>query len=154
MYPVKSERTDTEMKRKTFSKEEVKELSRHPYVERVTEWTVRFTEEFKRMAYGEYIRGKSIREIFADAGFDEKQLGKKRIQNFRTQLLLKADDENGFADKRRDKSVQAPPGAEAQMMKRIRELEHRNAYLEQENDFLKKIQELEKSYDGKAGKRK
>ena len=40
------------------------------------------------------------------------------------------------------------------MMKRIRELEHRNAYLEQENDFLKKIQELEKACVGKAGKQK
>lgn len=154
MYPVKTERTDTKMKRKTFSKEEVKELSKHPYVEKVSEWTVSFTEEFKRIAYGEYIRGKSIREIFAEAGLDEKLLGEKRIQNFRAQLILKADDENGFADKRRDKSLQKPPSTEAQMMKRIRELEHRNAYLEQENDFLKKIQELEKSYDGKAGKRK
>ena len=154
MYPVKTERTDTKMKRKTFSKEEVEELSKHPYVEKVSEWTVSFTEEFKRIAYGEYIRGKSIREIFAEAGFDEKLLGEKRIQNFRTYLILKANDENGFADKRRDKSLQKPPNTEAQMMKRIRELEHRNAYLEQENDFLKKIQELEKSYDGKAGKRK
>ena len=154
MYPVKTERTDTEMRRKIFSKEEVEEFSKHPYVEKVTEWTVSFTEEFKRIAYGEYIRGKSMREIFADAGFDEKVIGKKRIQNFRTHLISKADDENGFADKRKDKSLQAPLSTEAQMMKRIRELEHRNAYLEQENDFLKKIQELEKSYDGKAGKRK
>lgn len=142
------------MKRKTFKKEEVEELSKHPYVERVTEWTISFTEEFKRIAYGEYIRGKSMREIFANAGFDENVIGEKRIQNFRTQLVIKADDENGFADKRKDKRMQAPQSTEAQMMKRIRELEHRNAYLEQENDFLKKIQELEKSYDGKAGKRK
>ncbi len=154
MYPVKTERTDTNMKRKTFKKEEVEELSKHPYVERVSEWTIRFTEEFKRIAYGEYIGGKSIREIFAEAGFDEKVIGEKRIQNFRTHLISKADEENGFADKRKDKSLQAPLGTEAQMMKRIRELEHRNAYLEQENDFLKKIQELEKSCDGKAGKRK
>jgi hypothetical protein len=40
------------------------------------------------------------------------------------------------------------------MAKRIRELEHRNAYLEQENEFLKKIRELEEAYDGKVGKQK
>ena len=95
-----------------------------------------------------------MREIFTEAGFDVEKLGEKRIQNFRSHLMDKADDETGFADKRKEKSMQAPPSTEAQMMKRIRELEHRNAYLEQENEFLKKIQELEKTCGGKAAKRK
>lgn len=95
-----------------------------------------------------------MREIFTEAGFDVERMGKKRIECFRAHLMDKAAEEGGFADKRKDKSLQAPPSTEAQMMKRIRELEHRNAYLEQENEFLKKIQELEKDCDGKAGKRK
>ena len=132
----------------------MKELNENIYVERATEWTVSFTAEFKQLAYDEYYRGKSMREIFTEAGFDVEKLGEKRIQNFRSHLMDKADDERGFADKRKEKSIQAPPSTEAQMMKRIRELEHRNAYLEQENDFLKKIQELEKVCGGKAGKRK
>ena len=142
------------MKRYPLPKEYVKELNENIYVERATEWTVSFTAEFKQLAYDEYYRGKSMREIFTEAGFDVEKLGEKRIQNFRSHLMDKADDERGFADKRKEKSIQAPPSSEAQMMKRIRELEHRNAYLEQENDFLKKIQELEKVCGGKAGKRK
>ena len=142
------------MKRYPLPKEYVKELNENIYVERATEWTVSFTAEFKQLAYDEYYRGKSMREIFTEAGFDVEKLGEKRIQNFRSHLMDKADDERGFADKRKEKSMQAPPSTEAQMMKRIRELEHRNAYLEQENDFLKKIQELEKVCGGKAGKRK
>ena len=142
------------MKRYPLPKEYVKELNEHRYVEQATEWTVSFTAEFKQLAYDEYYRGKSMREIFTEAGFDVEKLGEKRIQNFRSHLMDKADDERGFADKRKEKSIQAPPSTEAQMMKRIRELEHRNAYLEQENDFLKKIQELEKVCGGKAGKRK
>ena len=142
------------MKRYPLPKEYVKELNEHRYVEQATEWTVSFTAEFKQLAYDEYYRGKSMREIFTEAGFDVEKLGEKRIQNFRSHLMDKADDERGFADKRKEKSMQAPPSTEAQMMKRIRELEHRNAYLEQENDFLKKIQELEKVCGGKAGKRK
>ncbi len=142
------------MKRYPLPKEYVKELNEHRYVEQATEWTVSFTAEFKQLAYGEYYRGKSMREIFTEAGFDVEKLGEKRIQNFRSHLMEKADDEAGFADKRKEKSIQAPLSTEAQMMKRIRELEHRNAYLEQENDFLKKIQELEKACGGKAGKRK
>ena len=140
--------------KRLLSKEYVKELNEHRYVEKATEWTVNFTSEFKRLAYEEYCRGKSMREIFTEAGFDVGKLGEKRLSNFRNGLMQKASDEAGFADKRKDKSLQEPPGTEAQMMKRIRELEHRNAYLEQENEFLKKIQELEKECDGKAGKRK
>ena len=142
------------MKRFPLPKEYVKELNEHRYVEQATEWSVSFTAEFKQLAYDEYYRGKSMREIFTEAGLDVEKLGNKRLQNFRNQLMTKAKETTGFADKRKDKSQQVPLSTEAQMMKRIRELEHRNAYLEQENDFLKKIQELEKACGGKAGKRK
>ena len=135
-------------------KEFVKKLNENPNVETATEWTVSFTAEFKQKAYDEYYHGKSTREIFIEAGLDVEQLGAKRLENFRALLMRKADDESGFKDKRKDKSQQAELSTEAQMMKRIRELEHRNAYLEQENDFLKKIRELEKACGGKAGKRK
>lgn len=142
------------MKRYPLPTSVVNELQAHVYVQKATPWSVTFTEEFKQLAYDEYMRGKSIREIFSHAGLDVQKLGAKRLENFRTHLISKANDAGGFTDKRKDKCLQAPPSTEAQMMKRIRELEHRNAYLEQENDFLKKIQELEKAYDGKAGKRK
>ena len=54
----------------------------------------------------------------------------------------------------KSKSRKEAQSTEAQMAKRIRELEHRNAYLEQENDFLKKIQSLEKDCGKKAAKQK
>lgn len=142
------------MKRYPIPKEYVEQLKKHPCVEKATEWTVSFTSEFKQKAYDEYYRGKSMREIFTEVGLDAEKLGSKRLENFRANLMKKAAEEAGFEDKRKDKSQQAPLSSEAQMMKRIRELEHRNAYLEQENDFLKKIQELEKVCGGKAGKRK
>ena len=142
------------MKRYPMAKELVRELREHPYVERATEWTISFTREFKQLAYDEYYRGKTMNEIFKEAGFDVEKLGKKRIHNFRNYLMEKAAEESGFADRRKDKGMQAPPSTEAQLQKRIRELEHRTAYLEQENEFLKKIQELEQACGGKAGRRK
>ena len=142
------------MKKYPIPKAYVKELNENPCVEHATEWTVTFTAEFKQKAYDEYYRGKSTREIFTEFGLDCEKLGSKRLENFRASVMKKSDEGTGFADKRKDKRLQAPLSTEAQMMKRIRELEHRNAYLEQENDFLKKIQELEKACDGKAGKRK
>lgn len=142
------------MKQHPLSKEFVNELKNNPYVERATEWSVSFTPEFKQLAYDEYYRGSSMKEIFARAGLDPEKLGEKRLCNFKFLLMSKADEENGFADKRKSRSLDTAPGTEAQMAKRIRELEHRNAYLEQENDFLKKIQELERDCTGKAKKRK
>ena len=142
------------MRRYPLTKEIVKELNEHKYVENATEWTVFFTEEFKQLAYEEYHRGKSTKEIFAEAGLDAEKLGGKRLDNFRCSVMNGAQRENGFADKRKDKSKQAPKSTEAQMAQRIRQLEHQVAYLEQENDFLKKIRSAEEAYGGKAGKSK
>ncbi len=132
-------------------KEYMKQLQEHPYVEKATEWTVSFTAEFKRIAYEEYYSGKSMRQIFADAGFDVKILGDKRIQNFRNKLFEKAESGFGFEDGRKSNCRREAQSTEAQMAKRIRELEHRVTYLEQENDFLKKIRSVEEAYGGKAG---
>lgn len=139
------------MEKNILSKEFVKELKEHKYVENATEWTVNFTEEFKQLAYDEYHRGKSTKEIFEEAGFDIEKLGRKRLENFRRSVMNGADREGGFADKRKDKGKQAPQSTEAQMAKRIRQLEHQVAYLEQENDFLKKIRSVEEAYGGKVG---
>lgn len=142
------------MRRYRMSSELVKALQENENVETATEYSVQFTVKFKQHAYDEYIRGKSMREIFTEAGFDVEELGSGRLQNFRNKLMKDAESENGFADRRKSRELQAPLSTEAQMAKRIRELEHRNAYLEQENEFLKKIQELERASAGKAAKRK
>ena len=142
------------MARQTLPKEFVEELNNHPCVEQATEWTIRFTPEFKQKAYDEYIHGKSMRKIFTENGFDVEKIGKKRIENFRNKLIEKSACDSGFTDKRTDKSLQNPPSTEAQLMKKIRDLEHRVTYLEQENSFLKKIQEQEKGCVRQAGKRK
>ena len=139
------------MRRYPIPKELVEELNKHKCVEHATEWNIIFTEEFKRYAYDEYYKGKSTREIFADAGLDAEKLGRKRLENFRQSVMNCANRETGFADKRKDKSKQATPSTEAQMAKRIRDLEHQVTYLEQENDFLKKIRSVEEAYGGKAG---
>lgn len=134
--------------------EYVIELQKNPYVQKATEWSVTFTPEFKQIAYTEYRNGKSMRQIFTENGFDVKIIGEKRIQNFRNKLMSKAERDGNFDDSRKSNGHKEPQSTEAEMAKRIRELEHRNAYLQQENDFLKKIQLLEKEYGSKAGKRK
>lgn len=137
--------------RKSMPKEYVEKLRKHPYVAKATEWTVSFTPEFKKKAYDAYYSGKSMRRIFADAGFDVEILGEKRIQNFRSKLLKNAEEDTGFEDRRKNNCRKEAQSTEAQMAKRIRELEHQNTYLEQENAFLKKIQAVEKACGMKTG---
>ena len=134
-----------------MSKEVVEKLREHPYVARATEWSVSFTPEFKRIAYEAYYSGKGMREIFREAGFDVEALGGKRLHNFRNALFEKAKNGADFADQRAADTRKPAVATEAQMAKRIRELEHRNAYLEQENAFLKKIQTVETTCNGKTG---
>lgn len=125
-------------------KEFVKELNENPYVLKATEWTVSFTAEFKQFAYNEYYKGKSTKEIFTEAGFDCEKLGDKRLQNFRSKIMEQSERECGFEDQRKYNSRKEAQSNQAQLEKKIKQLEHRLAYLEQENDFLKKIQEAEK----------
>lgn len=132
------------MKRYPLSKEYVKELNENPYVLKATEWVVSFTAEFKQYAYDEIYKGRSTREIFEEVGIDCKQLGDKRLQNFKFKLIRQAERENGFEDQRKNNYRKESVSEEAELKKKIQSLEHRLAYLEQENDFLKKITQAEK----------
>ena len=78
------------MSRHLLSKDFVKELNENQNVEKATEWVVHFTSEFKQKAYEEIYRGKSIREIFTEAGLDCEKLGSKRLDNFKSLLIQQA----------------------------------------------------------------
>lgn len=123
----------------------VKELREHIYVKSATQRVVTFTSEFKQFAYDELHKGKTIREIFTGAGFDVEKLGAQRLNNFQTRLEGYAQREDGFADKRCGNCRHEAQTDEAKLLKRLKQLEHQVAYLEQENDFLKKIEEAEKA---------
>ena len=140
-------------KQQTIPRETVRKLNENPNVKKATEWTVSFTAEFKQQAYDEYYAGKSMRQIFTEAGLDVEQLGDRRLENFLNRLLAKASQENGFEDGRKRNSRKEPQSTEAQMAKRIRELEHRNAYLEQENEFLKKYNHWKRAAGGRRQSR-
>ena len=64
----------------TFSTEQVQELSANPYVSKVTNKRVEYSEEFKKLFIERYRLGVQPRDIFKDAGFDVDVLGYKRIE--------------------------------------------------------------------------
>lgn len=106
------------------------------------------------MAYDRLLQGESIREIFRRAGFDVEDLGYKRLMNFRASVEEMSEKENGFADGRAGNHRKEATSDKANQIKKIRQLEHEVAYLEQENEFLKKIQEAEKECREQAVKSK
>ena len=123
----------------------VKELQEHIYVKYASQRNVNFTPEFKRFAYDELHKGKTTRDIFIEAGFDVEKLGQKRLDNFQLRLEKESQREGGFADKRSENCRREAQTDEANLLKRLKQLEHQVAYLQQENDFLKKIDEAEKA---------
>ena len=133
------------MSTRLLPQEYVKELREHIYVKRASQREVNFTSEFKQLAYDELHKGKTIREIFVEAGFDIEKLGQKRLENFQARVEKEAEREGGFSDKRRNNHRHEAESDSAKLKKRLRQLEHQVAYLQQENDFLKKIDEAEKA---------
>jgi transposase-like protein len=133
------------MSTRLVPREYVKELREHLYVKSATQRVVTFTPEFKQYAYDELHKGKTTREIFTEVGFDVEKLGSKRLENFQTRLEKEAEREEGFADRRSGNHRQEAQTDETKLLKRLKQLEHQVAYLQQENDFLKKIEEAEKA---------
>ena len=150
MYPSKRKDGYKRMSKHLFSSKAVAELKEHPYVEFVNTRQIRFTAGFKQLAFEEMSRGKPVNDVFREAGLDPAVIGDKRIEHFRANVELQAERDGGFTDRRSDNHRHEAQTIEARQAQRIRELEHRLAYLEQENDFLKKIQQAEKDFDGKA----
>ena len=132
------------MRKKThtnpLSKLEIETLRRNPYVASATENTVRFTEEFKKLAYDEKHKGASVSETMRRCGIDPDMLGPSRVDGFTYTLNKKAKQENGFSDGRSENYRRPPKTREETVEQRLRQLENELAYTRQEVEFLKKLQ--------------
>ena len=140
---LKLERTETEhiMARKILTKEDIDELKRSPYVESASPQQVKFTIEFKRMAYQELTEGKTLREVLAESGIRPEILGDARIWSTARKLRNQSEREGGFEDQREKNNRKPKKMTEEQSMtERIEQLEHELAYTRQEVEFLKKLQ--------------
>ena len=142
------------MAQKQFTKEEMATLKQSPYVASVSTTRVKFTPEFKRMAYQEITNGKTVRTVLKESGIDPDILGDSRVWALAQNLRKDAEREEGFEDLRYKNSRSSKPEAKAPTMEeRIAQLEHELAYTRQEVEFLKKIQaadlEARKSWESR-----
>lgn len=136
-----------------LSKREIEQLRSNPYIASVTSNTVRFTEQFKQMAYDGKIQGVSISETMRQCGIDPEMLGASRVEGFRYTLNKKAKQESGFTDQRSENYRRPAKTGNESVEQRLRQLENELAYTRQEVEFLKKLQaanmEAQKQWESK-----
>lgn len=137
------------MARKPLSNEEIAELLRNPFVDRITpSGSIHYTPEFKRMAYESMMNGIPMRRFFEEHGFSAAVLGETRIYSFTRNLRTRTRDEDDFTDhrasNRRREKGSSRSLQEMTLEEQVEQLRHELAYARQELEFLKKIQEAER----------
>lgn len=137
-----------------LSETDKKCLLSSPFVEKITNSQVSFTPEFKIKAVKENLEGKSPIRIFNDAGLDTslflEDFPKKSIYRWKT-IYLK-EGLNGLKAEKRGKGAKGRP-KKAYDPSDPRSVLDRLAYLEVENDFLKKLHALAAKSQKKKGTR-
>ena len=135
------------MKKKFFSKGQMIELEKNPNVLRVNEQAITYHPDFKVKAVLENIKGESPARIFMDHGFDldiiGKELPRKRLYQWRK--IYNESGEMGLTlDNRGKTRIERSSSKELSMEEKLKKAEARIKFLEVENDFLKKLEELER----------
>lgn len=136
------------MGKNCFTDDQVKELQENPYVKKVSNKAITYTDEFKAVFTQKYRQGNPPSVILREMGFNPRVLGKKRIDRFVGNVYkyeVRGDD---FSDLRGEHSGR-PSTKELPDKERIARLEHQIKYLKQENEFLKKIEFLDRQAERK-----
>ena len=125
----------------------MKELEKNPNVLRVTEQAITYHPDFKVKAVLENIKGEGPARIFMDHGFDLDIIGKglprKRLYQWRK--IYNESGELGLTlDNRGKTRVERYSLKELSIEEKLKKAEARIKFLEVENDFLKKLEELER----------
>ena len=124
-----------------FDEEQQKQLRANHWVKSVTEKSISFTDDFKVYFINEYNLGKLPKQIFKDAGFDINMLGDKRIEQCTARFKKQNKRIEGFHDTRTNNSGRGI-GKELSIDEENELLKKQNAKLQQELEFLKKMEYL------------
>jgi transposase len=130
-----------------FNEFQRKQLENNPNVCHVSERSISYTPKFKEKAVQENLSGKGPMDIFLEHGFDLKIIGSDKPNEClkRWRRSYKKYGNEGFYTERRGKgSTGRPSSKELTTEEKLKKAEARIAFLEMENDFLKKLEELER----------
>lgn len=132
---------------KIFSKGEIRQLEINPNVEHVTEKSITYSPKFKLDAVLAYKKGQTPMEIFLSAGFNVDIIGRNKPKHClkRWRSSYDAQGEVGLLEEQRGKgSPSRRQAGELSTEEKLKRAEARIKLLEMENDFLKKLEALEK----------
>lgn len=133
------------MSKKLFSRAEQDHLSNNKYVKKVSDKSITYSDEFKRLFIDEYMEGKTPREIFESRGFDVEILGIKRVEQCadRWKRAYERDGIIGLADSRKGTSGR-PLKREMTPEEVIAKQDARIKLLESQLELLKKADSKER----------
>ena len=128
-----------------FNDKQIKLLAKNPNVSRVSDKSITYSEEFKNKFIEENSKGILPRKIFEDNGFDIEIIGLKRIEQAAARWRKKYLDMGvlGLKDSRTSNSGR-PLLRELTAQEEIERLKAKISLLEIENEFLKKLDEIER----------
>jgi transposase-like protein len=132
---------------KMFNENEIRQLEMNKNVENVTEKSITYSATFKLAALKAYKEGRTPIEIFLEAGFDIDVIGRKKPKQClsRWRNSYSALGEAGLLEEQRGKgSLGRKVAGELSTEEKLKRAEARIKLLEMENDFLKKLEALEK----------
>lgn len=121
-----------------FSDKQIEELRRNPYVDKASNKAITYSEAFKHHFMNELDQGKLPTQIFRDAGFDTKVVGKQRIKSFSRRVQKMVDRTEGFTDLRTLYSGRAQT-KERTPEEEIAYLKHQVTLQKQQIEALKKM---------------
>lgn len=126
------------MSKKTFTPEQITQLSENPYTYSVTTNQLLFTREFEELFWKEYGEGNTPRNILRQCGYDPEMLGTDRISGIQQSIKKEYCIWNCFHDGKRPAKESATERSGNAETVSIKQLQHEVEYLKQEIEFLKK----------------
>ena len=133
------------MSKVIFNDKQIKLLAKNPNVLKVSDKAITYSEEFKNKFIEENSKGILPRKIFEDNGFDIEIIGLKRIEQSAARWRKKYLDMGvlGLKDSRTSNSGR-PLLRELTAQEEIERLKAKISLLEIDNEFLKKLDEIER----------
>lgn len=132
------------MNRKKYTDQEKEILLKNENIISVSDTNIKYCPKYKLKAIKEYNKGNFPMQIFMQAGINIKIIGSENPGRCidRWKKTYKNQGAKGILEEQRGKTgrPRIKPLSTEEELKRIKA---RNAYLEAENDFLKKLKALE-----------
>lgn len=129
------------MSKRIFTKEQIEGLLKNTNVSRCSERSITYSKKFKMNAVKLYKEGLTSTEIFAEAGFDTRIIGRKTpkecLRNWNR--IYRTKGLEGLAIETRGRGGGRPKTKNLTDIEKIKYLEAKVAYLKAENDFLAKL---------------